>query len=105
MEKWKAALPYHSYYFHDDDAVDRLFGMPWEEFPHLRSLMRCVRLSESRMCTKLFLAAPGRAHRKLLLAAPGSAPCEKVFVHLTLVTLLLHSKIVMYAPRTAQRAR
>lgn len=43
MQKWKDALPRHSFYFHDDDAVDRLFEMPWEEFPQLKSFMRCVR--------------------------------------------------------------
>lgn len=46
MEKWKKALPYHSYYFHDDAAVDRLLDMPWDEFPQLKSMMRCVRFSE-----------------------------------------------------------
>lgn len=43
MQAWKDALPHHSFYFHDDDAVDRLFSMPFKEFPALTSLMRCVR--------------------------------------------------------------
>lgn len=43
MQAWKDALPHHSFYFHDDHAVDRLFGMPFKEFPALTSLMRCVR--------------------------------------------------------------
>jgi len=43
MERWKQALPRHSFYFHDDEAVDRLFSLPWKEFPQLKTLMRCVR--------------------------------------------------------------
>ncbi|KAL7484203.1 hypothetical protein ACHAW6_009843 [Cyclotella cf. meneghiniana] len=39
---WKEALPYHSFYFHDDDAVHRLFQLEWKEFPQLKSMMRCV---------------------------------------------------------------
>lgn len=42
MEVWKTALPYHSFYFHDDQAVDRLFALSFPEFPQLKSLMRCV---------------------------------------------------------------
>ncbi|KAL3779247.1 hypothetical protein ACHAW5_008533 [Stephanodiscus triporus] len=41
-EKWKAALPRHSFYFHDDDAVDKLINLPWPEFPQLKLMMRCV---------------------------------------------------------------
>lgn len=42
MEVWKTALPHHSFYFHDDQAVDRLFALSVPEFPQLKSLMRCV---------------------------------------------------------------
>jgi hypothetical protein len=39
--KWK--LPGYSYYFHDDDAVNRLLEMDFPEFPHLRVVLRnCV---------------------------------------------------------------
>lgn len=40
---WKEAFPYHSFYFHDDNAVDRLFSLEWQEFPHLNKFMKCVR--------------------------------------------------------------
>ena len=43
MTAWKEALPYHSFYFHDDDAVDRLFQLEWKEFPHVNNMLRCVR--------------------------------------------------------------
>jgi mannosyltransferase OCH1-like enzyme len=39
--KWK--FPGWSYYFHDDDALDRLLHMDFPEFPHLRVILRnCV---------------------------------------------------------------
>ncbi len=41
-ERWKKALPEHSFYFHDNDAVDRLLNLPWIEFPQLKWMMRCV---------------------------------------------------------------
>ncbi|KAL3782886.1 hypothetical protein HJC23_006938, partial [Cyclotella cryptica] len=41
---WKEALPYHSFYFHDDDAVERVFQLNWKEFPQLKSMMRCIKL-------------------------------------------------------------
>lgn len=40
LQKWKDALPYHSFYFHDDAAVDRLFDATFEEFPALNHWMR-----------------------------------------------------------------
>eukprot|EP00584_Thalassiosira_punctigera_P011802 CAMPEP_0172548362 /NCGR_PEP_ID=MMETSP1067-20121228/17669_1 /TAXON_ID=265564 ORGANISM="Thalassiosira punctigera, Strain Tpunct2005C2" /NCGR_SAMPLE_ID=MMETSP1067 /ASSEMBLY_ACC=CAM_ASM_000444 /LENGTH=417 /DNA_ID=CAMNT_0013335569 /DNA_START=160 /DNA_END=1413 /DNA_ORIENTATION=- len=43
LESWKSALPYHSFYLHDDDAVDRLFNTQFEDFPALNYWMRCVR--------------------------------------------------------------
>ena len=39
---WKKALPYHHFFFHDDDAVDRLFQLEWTEFPQLEKYMKCV---------------------------------------------------------------
>lgn len=42
-EKWMAAFPQYSYYFHDDEAVDALFAQEWPEFPLLGKLMEhCV---------------------------------------------------------------
>jgi mannosyltransferase OCH1-like enzyme len=35
-------LPMYEYYFHDDDAVWRLIDQPWPEFPHLKSIIRCL---------------------------------------------------------------
>ena len=35
---WK--LSGWSYYFHDDDAIDRLFKLEFPEFPHLRNIFR-----------------------------------------------------------------
>jgi hypothetical protein len=29
-------------YFHDDEAMDRLFQQDWPEFPHLRMLLKCI---------------------------------------------------------------
>ena len=43
VQKWKDALPDHSLYFHDDNAVDRLFHSGWPEFPDLLTVMKCVR--------------------------------------------------------------
>jgi mannosyltransferase OCH1-like enzyme len=42
IEKWRDALPDHSIYFHDDDAVDRLLQLGWDEFPDLHRLLACV---------------------------------------------------------------
>lgn len=42
IEKWHKALPDHSIYFHDDDAVDRLLNLEWDEFPELHRLLACV---------------------------------------------------------------
>mmetsp|Transcript_5300 Transcript_5300/g.11298 ORF Transcript_5300/g.11298 Transcript_5300/m.11298 type:complete len:380 (-) Transcript_5300:115-1254(-) len=44
LTTWKDYFPFHSFYFHDDQAVDRLFEMDWTEFPQLHQLMRCVRV-------------------------------------------------------------
>jgi hypothetical protein len=43
VEKWHQALPDHSLYFHDDDAVDRLLNLEWPEFPGLHRLLACVK--------------------------------------------------------------
>jgi hypothetical protein len=29
-------------YFHDDEAMDRLFQQDWPEFPHLKMLLKCI---------------------------------------------------------------
>jgi len=41
-KKWKNQQPY-KYYFHDDDAMWRLIDQPWPEFPHLYSILRCLK--------------------------------------------------------------
>ena len=41
-ERWKTALPEHSFYFHDNYTIDRLLNLPWIEFPQLKWLLRCV---------------------------------------------------------------
>ncbi|KAG7351907.1 glycosyltransferase sugar-binding protein containing DXD motif [Nitzschia inconspicua] len=45
IQKWKDALPDHSFYFHDDDAVDRLLQQAyWDtQFPELHRVMQCVK--------------------------------------------------------------
>ena len=43
VQKWKDAMPDHSLYFHDDDAVDRLLQSDWPEFPDLQDVLKCVR--------------------------------------------------------------
>lgn len=52
ITRWKEALPDHSIFFHDDQAVQRLLGTSdrdtqlWhisEDFPELRKNMRCVK--------------------------------------------------------------
>jgi mannosyltransferase OCH1-like enzyme len=35
-------LTHHSFFFHDDDAVDRLFELDWPEFPQLRKALQCT---------------------------------------------------------------
>ena len=42
INRWKEALPYHSVYFHDDDAVERVFALDWPEFPHVTKMRQCV---------------------------------------------------------------
>jgi mannosyltransferase OCH1-like enzyme len=34
-------LDHHSFFFHDDDAVDRLLELDWPEFPQLRKALKC----------------------------------------------------------------
>jgi hypothetical protein len=43
VQRWKDALPFHSVYFHDDAAVERLIKEEWPEFPLLSIFMKCVR--------------------------------------------------------------
>jgi hypothetical protein len=41
-KKWQQSLGF-SYYLHDDEAVDRLFGLDFPEFPHLSAVRQnCV---------------------------------------------------------------
>jgi hypothetical protein len=34
-------LTHHSFFFHDDEAVDRLLQLDWPEFPQLRKALQC----------------------------------------------------------------
>jgi mannosyltransferase OCH1-like enzyme len=43
VQAWKDALPTHSVYFHDDQAVERLIQAEWPEFPLLLTMMKCVK--------------------------------------------------------------
>ena len=43
VQKWKEAMPDHSLYFHDDDAVEKLLQSDWPEFPGLQDVLKCVR--------------------------------------------------------------
>lgn len=38
---WKLGHEW-AYYFHDDDAIDRLFQQDWPEFPHLQMILSCI---------------------------------------------------------------
>jgi len=40
VNKWK--LPGHSFYFHDEEAVDRLMQEFWPEFPQLQLIQNCL---------------------------------------------------------------
>lgn len=31
-----------AYYFHSDEAIDRLFAMDWPEFPHISNMVACL---------------------------------------------------------------
>jgi len=44
IDRWKQVLPNHSIFFHDDEAVARLFQEEWteREFPGLHDAMKCV---------------------------------------------------------------
>lgn len=41
-ESWKY-IDQYEYYFHDDDAIWRLVNQPWPEFPHLHTILRCLK--------------------------------------------------------------
>jgi hypothetical protein len=43
LQRWQAALPSHSIYFHDDEAVDKLMNQDWPEFPHLTKVFQCLK--------------------------------------------------------------
>jgi mannosyltransferase OCH1-like enzyme len=45
IQRWKEALPDHSFYFHDDETVERLLQQSYwdEEFPELRRALQCVK--------------------------------------------------------------
>ncbi len=40
LDKWR--LPGHSFYFHDEVAVDRFMAKFWPEFPQLQLLQKCT---------------------------------------------------------------
>ena len=40
LNKWK--LENHSFYFHDEDAMDRLLNEEWPEFPQLKMIQNCM---------------------------------------------------------------
>jgi mannosyltransferase OCH1-like enzyme len=40
LNKWK--LENHSFYFHDEDAMDRLLNENWPEFPQLKMMQNCM---------------------------------------------------------------
>lgn len=40
LDKWR--LPDHSFYFHDEMAVDRLLAKYWPEFPQLQLMQKCT---------------------------------------------------------------
>jgi mannosyltransferase OCH1-like enzyme len=43
-QKWKNNFPSYSFFFHGDEAVDRLLKQDWPEFPHLAKIMNtCVK--------------------------------------------------------------
>ncbi len=42
INKWRETLPTYSIFFHDDEAVERMFQQDWTEFPRLHKAMRCV---------------------------------------------------------------
>jgi len=42
LQKWRN-LDGYSFYFHNEQAVDRLLEQHWEEFPHLRQAVQCHR--------------------------------------------------------------
>jgi mannosyltransferase OCH1-like enzyme len=37
-----------SYYFHDDNAMQRLFDQPWPEFPHIHDVLACIKTGTMR---------------------------------------------------------
>jgi len=43
IQQWKDLLPEYSVYFHDDEAIERLIQQDWPEFPHLHSMIRCMK--------------------------------------------------------------
>ena len=40
LDRWR--LPDHSFYFHDEWAVDRLMAKYWPEFPQLQLMLQCT---------------------------------------------------------------
>jgi hypothetical protein len=41
-DSWRD-LPMYEYYLHDDDAIWRLLNQDWPEFPHLLTIVRCLK--------------------------------------------------------------
>jgi len=44
IDRWKKRLPNYSIFFHDDEAVARLIGQEWSEFPNLHRALKCLLL-------------------------------------------------------------
>ena len=43
IQQWKDKLPDHSFYFHDDNAIDIFFNQDWSiEFPNIHRIMKCI---------------------------------------------------------------
>jgi mannosyltransferase OCH1-like enzyme len=43
IQQWKDKLPDHSFYFHDDNAIDIFFNQDWSiEFPDIHRIMKCI---------------------------------------------------------------
>jgi len=47
LKAWQEALPNASVFFHDNEAVERLFQHNWPEFPHLSTALQCFIDNES----------------------------------------------------------
>lgn len=41
LDKWR--FPNHSFFFHNEAAIERMLNRYWPEFPHLQQAMRCTK--------------------------------------------------------------